>query len=143
MFSIPSSHPVRLWFDSPDIPFIRALTFFMSTRTGTVDHDAEVGATPGHMGGPRARHQGLGRDTADVDAGPADQLALDHGGLQSFGVQPPGKGRTRLTGPDDDRVECPPPWKPFRGAQSPRTLAPGRTVQVRWPPCTRLGEVNR
>ena len=34
MFSIPSSHPVRLWFDSPDIPFIRALTFFMSTRTG-------------------------------------------------------------------------------------------------------------
>ena len=46
-----------------------------------LDHHAEVGRAARQVSDPRARDQGLGGDAAGVDAGAAEQLALDDGGL--------------------------------------------------------------
>src|SRR5207247_7074523 len=56
------------------------------------------------IGGARAGDQGLGRDAASVDAGPAYQLALDDGGLPAGAGEPHGECRPGLTCPNNDRV---------------------------------------
>src|ERR1700682_3329961 len=67
--------------------------------------DAVFGSPTGKVGGMRAGHQRLGRDTAGVDASPADQFALDHRhGVSGF-CQPARHGRAALACADDDRVE--------------------------------------
>jgi hypothetical protein len=70
-----------------------------------IDHDAEVGAAAGDVGGPRTRDQGFGGDTADVDARTAEKLTLDYGRLASRLGEPDGKRGSGLSGADHDRVE--------------------------------------
>ena len=70
-----------------------------------VEHDAVVGAAPRQMGGIGAGDQRLGRHAAGVDAGAAEQLALDQRDLHAGAGQPPGERRPGLPGADDDRVE--------------------------------------
>ena len=48
--------------------------------------------------------QRLGGNAADVDAGAAEELALDERGLQAFGVQPRGERGTGLPRTDDDGI---------------------------------------
>jgi hypothetical protein len=52
-----------------------------------------------------AGHHGLGRGAAGIDAGPAEELALDDRDLLPRLGQPPCQGRPRLAGADDDGVE--------------------------------------
>ena len=66
--------------------------------------DAEIGAA-GEMGGISARHHRLGRNAAGVDAGPADEVALDQRHRHARPGQAPGQRRPGLAGADDDRVE--------------------------------------
>ena len=54
--------------------------------------------------GPGAGHQGLGRDTPDVDTGSADQLALHHCHLEALAIHPLGKGGAGLACADDDGI---------------------------------------
>ena len=103
-FGASRIHLATLAFDCATIASLRALTRAMSTRTGAVEHDAEVGGATRDMGGTRARDQRLGRDAADVDAGAADQLALDDRGLAAGIAQPDGQRRAGLPGADDDRI---------------------------------------
>ncbi len=72
-----------------------------------IDHNAEIGAAPREMRGIGAGHQRLGRHAAGVDAGAAEQVALDHRHRHAGGGQPPGERRPGLSGADDDRVEAP------------------------------------
>ena len=76
--------------------------------------DAVFGSTPGRVCRMRASHQRLGRDTAVVDAGAADQLAFDHRDLLARLRQPACKRRPGLAGADDDRVEFLCHRAPFR-----------------------------
>src|SRR5262245_15436409 len=63
-----------------------------------------LGAAARHVHRARARDQRLGGNAADVDAGPADQLALDQRGAQPLAVQPRAKRGPGLTRADHDRV---------------------------------------
>ncbi len=69
-----------------------------------VEYDAEIGGATRDMGGTRARDQRLGGNAADVDAGAADQLALDDRGFAAGIAQPDGQRRAGLPGADDDRI---------------------------------------
>jgi hypothetical protein len=68
------------------------------------DLDAVVGGAPGDVGGAGARHQGLGRDAAIVDAGAAKVLALDQHRLHAGFGEADGERRCGLAAADDDRV---------------------------------------
>jgi hypothetical protein len=57
------------------------------------------------MRGMRAGHQRLGRDAPVVDAGPADQFALDYRDPLPDGCQSTCEWWAGLAGTDDDRVE--------------------------------------
>ena len=73
--------------------------------TGPPIIDAELGAAPRDVRGVGARDQRLGRHAAGVDAGAAEQLALDQRDRHAGGGQPAGERRPGLAGADDDRVE--------------------------------------
>ena len=66
--------------------------------------EAVLAAAPRHVDRARAADQRLGGNAADVDAGAAEQLALDDRGAQAFGAQARGKRGACLPGTDDDRV---------------------------------------
>ena len=78
----------------------------MSTSTAPPSDDAEIGGAPGHVGGVGAGHQRLGRHAAGVDAGAAEQLALDERDLHPRAVSRPASGGAGLAGADDDGVEA-------------------------------------
>ena len=82
---------------------LRSRTRAMSTATGPV-LDAVVGAAPGEVGHPGARHHGLGGRTALVDAGAADVLALDQRRPPPAPGQRGGEGTAGLAGADDDGI---------------------------------------
>ena len=67
--------------------------------------DPVVGGAARQMRGIGARDQGLGRRAADIDAGSAEQLALDDRDRLARRREPAGHRRAGLAGPDDDRVE--------------------------------------
>ena len=67
----------------------RALTAFMSTRDRAAIDDAVIRAAARQMRGIGAGDQRLGRHAAGVDAGAAEQLALDHRDLHAGRGQPP------------------------------------------------------
>ena len=69
------------------------------------DTHAEFRRAPRHVRGIGARHHRLGRDAAGIDAGAAEQLALDDRDLHSRCGQAPGEGGPGLSGTDNDRVE--------------------------------------
>ena len=85
---------------------MRALTRFMSTRDRPPSDDAEIGGAARQVGGIGAGDQRLGRDAAGVDAGAAEELALDERDGHARGGQPAGQRRSGLAGADDDRVEA-------------------------------------
>ena len=83
---------------------LRALTAFMSTETGPATH-AVVGGGAGLLGDVGAGDHGFGGSAAGVDAGAAEELALDVGdGAASLG-EASGERWAGLAGPDDDGVE--------------------------------------
>ena len=84
---------------------MRALTAFMSTVTAAGDVDAVVGGAARHMGGVGVGDEGLGGDAAGVDAGSAEELALDDGDLFAGFGEASGERGTGLAGADDDGVE--------------------------------------
>ncbi len=84
------------------------------------DVEAELGAALRKPDSASAGHQRLRRNAADVDAGAAEVVALDHGRLQPFAAAACGDRRPGLTGADDDGVEC------FE-AHDGSFLLPGRT----------------
>ncbi len=69
------------------------------------DHSVEGGATC-HVGGVGAGDEGFGGDAAGVDAGPAEELALDHGDLHAGPGEASCEGWAGLACADDDCVEC-------------------------------------
>src|SRR5262249_46196524 len=68
------------------------------------DVHTEIGRTPRHMRGVGARHQGLGRRAAGIDASAAEQVALDHGDRSSVINKALCKRWACLAGSNDDRV---------------------------------------
>jgi len=66
---------------------------------------AVFGGAADHLGGVRAGHHRFGGDTAGVDAGSAEEFALDDGHPLPRPGQPPGERRSGLAGPDHDGVE--------------------------------------
>src|SRR5215471_6731693 len=68
------------------------------------DVHAEIGCTSRHMGGVGARHQGLGRRAAGIDASAAEQVALDDGNVSPAIDKTLCKRWARLAGSDDDCV---------------------------------------
>ena len=99
------SQSVRLLTEAPTTLSLRALTAFMSTVTGPLTHDAELGGVAGRPGGAGAGHQRLGGRAAIVDAGAAQMLALDQRDLLAGAGQPRREERPGLAGTDDDGVE--------------------------------------
>ena len=71
---------------------------------GAVDHDAEVGGPARHVRGAGAGHQRLGGDAAHVDAGAAEAVALDDGGVHAGAGERRGQAGAGLAGADDDGV---------------------------------------
>jgi hypothetical protein len=67
--------------------------------------NTELAGAPRHPGRIGAGHQRLGRDAAGIHASAAERLALDDGDLHADLYQARGQRRSRLSGPDDDRVE--------------------------------------
>ena len=90
---------------STDTLSARALTRCHVDADGAVDRHAVVGGAPREMRGIGAGDQRLGRHAAGVDAGAAEQLALDERDRHAGRGQPAGKRRAGLAGADDDRVE--------------------------------------
>ena len=66
--------------------------------------DAVVGRAAGQVRDAPAGDHGLGGSAALVDAGAADMLSLDQGGLAPGPRQRPRQRPARLPGADDDRV---------------------------------------
>jgi hypothetical protein len=71
------------------------------------EEDSELGGAARQVGGMGARHQGLGRRAAGVDASAAEELALDDADLHPGRTEADREERPRLAGADDDRVEAP------------------------------------
>ena len=102
--SMPSSQDSTPSRSPRTISSLRALTFAMSTLT-LAGADPVVGAAACDVGGVRTGDQGLGGNASGVDAGAADEFALDHrDGLAGRG-QPTRQRWPGLPGADDDRVE--------------------------------------
>ena len=57
------------------------------------------------MGGVGAGDHGFGRNTSGVDAGAAEEIALDDGDALAGSGEAGGKGGSGLSGTDDDGVE--------------------------------------
>jgi len=55
--------------------------------------------------GPRAGDQRLDRDATYIDAGAADQLSFDDGGLHTLSRHALGQRRSGLSGPDNYGVK--------------------------------------
>src|SRR5262249_16891483 len=70
-----------------------------------VDRDAIIRPTPGEMRRIGARDQRLGRHAPRVDAGTAEELALDQRDLHAGPGEAPAERWPGLAGPDDDGVE--------------------------------------
>jgi len=66
--------------------------------------ETEVGAAPRGVHGIGAGDQGLGGRAAGIDAGAAKAIALDDRDFHARARQPPRERRSRLPGPDNDRV---------------------------------------
>ena len=71
---------------------------------GAIEDDAVLGGPARHVGDPRGGHQRLGRNTADVDARPSEEVPFDDRHLHPGPGEPTGEGRAGLPGPDNDRV---------------------------------------
>jgi hypothetical protein len=71
----------------------------------TLDRDPVLGAALGEAGRIGAGDQRLGRYAAGIDAGSANQFALDKRDFHADGRQPSGERGACLSGPDDDGVE--------------------------------------
>ena len=67
--------------------------------------DAVEGGAACHLHGVGVGDEGLGRDAAGVDAGSAEELALDDGDLLAGGGETSCEGGTGLAGSNDDGVE--------------------------------------
>ena len=89
----------------PETVSARALTRFMSILIGLSISDAILGAASRKMRRIGAGDQRLGRHAAGVDAGSAEQMALDQRDLHAGGSQPSSQRGPGLPGPDDDGVE--------------------------------------
>ena len=115
---------------------LRALTFAMSTLIGPVA-DPVFGAAPRQVSGVRAGHQRLGRDASGVDAGAADQFALDHRDALPGCRQSTRQRRPGLPGANDDRVEmlCHRLAVSARIANPPKiaTASSSRAIGRSWP----------
>src|SRR5205085_6163266 len=72
-----------------------------------IEHDAVLGAAPGEGRGIGAGDGRLGGHAAGVDAGAAEQMALDQGHRHPGGGEPAGERRAGLPGTNDDRIERP------------------------------------
>src|SRR5947207_3806677 len=72
-----------------------------------VEHDAVLGAAPREVRGIGTGDERLGGHAAGVDAGAAEQMALDQGHRHPGGGKPAGERRAGLPGADDDRIERP------------------------------------
>ena len=70
-----------------------------------IDRHAEIRRAARHVRGIRARHHGLGRDAAGIDACAAEQLALDDRDLHACRGHALRERWPRLSRADDDRVE--------------------------------------
>ena len=70
-----------------------------------VEHDAVIRGAAGEVRGIRARHQRFGRCASGVDAGAAEQFALDEGDGHAGAAQPVRQRGARLPRADDDGVE--------------------------------------
>ena len=138
----------------------------MSTRTA-VEHDAVFGGAAGEVRGVGAGDQRLGRHAAGVDAGAAEQLALDERDLHPGAGQAAGERRAGLAGADDDGVEVAscsadpmstaPPMatassmnaagrslpKPPRAARAGRVRRACRSPRRRCPPAARRRALRR
>src|SRR5687767_5970930 len=83
---------------------ILACLHALHVDTHGADVDAVLGGASGHARRVRARHHRLGRNAAGVDAGSAEDLALDERDLHPSSGETRGHVRAGLAGPDDDRV---------------------------------------
>ena len=70
----------------------------------TIEDDAEIMGAEGHVARARRGDQGLGGLAAGIDAGAAEELALDQGYLPARGGETSGERRASLAGADDDGV---------------------------------------
>ena len=85
----------------------RALTALHVDADGAPSSDdAVVGGAAREVRGVGAGDQRLGRHAAGVDAGAAEQMALDERDGHAGRGQPAGERRAGLAGADDDRVEA-------------------------------------
>ena len=88
------------------------------------EHHAVVRAAPGQMRHLGTGHQRLGRHATGVDAGAAEQVALDQRHALARRGQASGQRRTGLAGTDDDRVVSARSWQQRHRPRCRR----------RWPP---------
>src|SRR5882672_7364930 len=96
----PIGHGVRRFLDDAVLARLDRL----HVHAHLAGDEAVFAAASRRVHGARRGHQRLGGDAADVDAGAADELALDDRGLQSFAIQARAQRRAGLAGADDDRV---------------------------------------
>src|SRR5262249_46500145 len=82
-----------------------ALADLREVQAHVADVHAVVGAAAGQVGDAGAGHHRLGGGAAVVDAGAADELAFDQGGLPAGLRQRQAERLARLPAADDDRVE--------------------------------------
>ncbi len=125
---MPPSQPSTLAREFPTTLSLRAMTAAKSTPTGPALTPKSRGA-PREVGGIGAGDQGLGRRAAGVDAGAADELALDQRDLLPGGGEAAGHRRPGLAGADHDGVEA----AVHRDTSTmirPRTIAPASSMNA-------------
>src|SRR5690242_13620942 len=88
----------------PDDSVLASLDLLHVDGNRAADHHAVVGAAAGDIGRAGAGHQSFGWDTAGVDAGAAEKLALDDGYFHPSACQPGRKRGAGLSRTDDDGV---------------------------------------
>ena len=98
----PGLHPDPRFFRYRVLPLLYALHV---DAHAAIDRHAEIRRPARHVGGIGARHHGLGGYAAGVDAGAAEQFALDDGHFHTRRGQALGEGWPGLSCSDDDGVK--------------------------------------
>ena len=108
---------------------------FHIDRDPAGDRDPVFGGMAREVGGIGARHQGLGRGAAGIDAGAADQVAFDDRHLHAGAGETERQRRPGLAGADDDRVvvghRCSRPAQP--SGRPRRAMNSGKASSARAP----------